>query len=128
MDPVRDCAAAPTTTTNALTPRLLFFRYTAGDGQTFFYHQTPGEYTWETPKELEAQDKAAEGGGAAAAAAAYAGPWSKHNDQNSGMSFWYNSETGDSSWEKPEEVPDESARHGDGEAAWEVGEDLDNLF
>lgn len=55
---------------------------------------TAGETQWEYPEELKATQ-------VAGATTTGASPWVKGVDEDSGHPYWYNNETGESSWEQP---------------------------
>ncbi len=83
------------------------------NGYPYFFNTETGDSVWEKPQELIDFEASGAGGstneGEAPAAAAENHHWEKKVDESSGITYYWNSKTDESVWEKPQEVIDAEA-------------------
>mmetsp|Transcript_46142 Transcript_46142/g.128362 ORF Transcript_46142/g.128362 Transcript_46142/m.128362 type:complete len:366 (+) Transcript_46142:162-1259(+) len=77
-----------------------------GSGRVFYYNTLTGESAWERPKPQAVASQPAAAASApqvqqAAQATSLPKDWTEHSDPSSGRTFFYNTVTGESSWEEP---------------------------
>lgn len=75
-------------------------------GHNYYWNEATGESSWEEPEVLRAEREAPPAVTQAppAPSAVQESPWQEATDPGSGAKYWYNSVTGESSWEPPPEL------------------------
>eukprot|EP01065_Artemidia_motanka_P023946 TRINITY_DN2859_c0_g1_i3.p1 TRINITY_DN2859_c0_g1~~TRINITY_DN2859_c0_g1_i3.p1 ORF type:complete len:465 (+),score=122.03 TRINITY_DN2859_c0_g1_i3:46-1395(+) len=73
-------------------------------GRTFYVNQATGESSWEAPQAADAGQPAASTAQSAGAEPAAASGWVERLDSGSGQTYYVNTETGESVWERPAEL------------------------